>query len=82
MSEVIDSRLKQAAIVLSEVLDYERAANSLNISVGDLRTRIEELERRLCIHIFEPGRIELELTTEGRILISAFRKWLASRKDQ
>jgi len=82
VSEVVDSRLKRAAIAVSETLDYERAAELLHISVADLRARILELESRLCIHIFEPGRSELELTMEGRVLVTAFREWLASRNQQ
>ncbi len=84
MTEHIDIQLKRAAVRLAEVLDYPRAAESLNLTILALTTRIEELERKLCIHIFEPGQERPQLTDDGRFLIKAFRQAVAfyERKEQ
>jgi DNA-binding transcriptional LysR family regulator len=82
VSEVIDTSLKRAAIVLAETLNYDRAAESLNIPVADLRNQIADLEARLCLYIFEPETGDPKLTGEGRILVGVFRKSLRPSDGQ
>ncbi len=82
MAEHIDIRLEQAAVRLAEVLDYSRAAESLNLTTLALKKRIEELEERLCIHVFEPGQERPQLTDDGRFLIRAFREALEHHERQ
>ncbi len=73
MSESIDIKLKRAAIILADELNFPRAAEELNISSSDLREQISALERQLYFHIFKPGQNSVELTEEGRFLVNAFR---------
>jgi DNA-binding transcriptional LysR family regulator len=77
VTEHIDIRLKRAAVRLAEVLDYKRAAESLNLTTLDLKKQVGELEETLCIHIFEPGQRGPQLTDEGRFLTNAFREAVA-----
>lgn len=82
VTEHIDIRLKRAAVRLAEVLDYQRAAESLNLTTLALTSRVEELERKLCIHIFKPGQERPQLTDEGNFLIRAFREALEHHERQ
>jgi hypothetical protein len=77
VAEIIEMRLKQAAIALAETRDYGRAATNLGLTISDLKHLIEELEERLCLYVFKPGSQPLILTKDGRFLIQAFRKALA-----
>jgi DNA-binding transcriptional LysR family regulator len=77
VSEVIERRLKQAAIALAEAQDYGRAAARLEITVSDLQHLVDELESKLCLHVFTPGAQPPSLTKDGDFLIRAFREALA-----
>jgi DNA-binding transcriptional LysR family regulator len=52
MAELIDIRLRRAALALANTFDYARAAESLNVSKIELRAQIKLLEDRLCIRLF------------------------------
>ncbi len=77
MSESVAISLKRAAVLLAEELEYERAAEKMNISTAELRQQIAALETQLCLHIFAPERKRIELTEEGQFLIRAFRESIA-----
>lgn len=77
MSESIPIALKRAAIVLTDELDYARAAEKLNLTSSELRKQVSTLETQLCLHIFKPRQKRVELTEEGQFLIRAFREALA-----
>jgi DNA-binding transcriptional LysR family regulator len=77
VSESVAIGLKRAAVLLAEELDYERAAERLNMSTAELRRQISVLESQLYLHIFRPIRERVELTEEGQFLIKAFRKSVA-----
>lgn len=77
VSEYIEIGMKRVAIVLAEELDYERAAQKLNITGVELRTQISALEMLLCLQIFEPKQRKVELTDDGQFLIRLFRKAVA-----
>lgn len=77
MYDFIQVHLKRAAIALAETQDYDRAAEQLQIPVSELRQQIADLERTLCLHLFTPGSVPPEVTSDGRFLIEAFRKALA-----
>ena len=77
MPESIPIKLKRAAIILSDELEYSRAADRLRITSAELARQVSELENQLCIHIFRPNRSKVELTEEGQFLIRAFREFVA-----
>ncbi len=77
MSEFIDIKLKRAAIMLADELDYPKAAEKLNISLAELKRQIFSLEAQLCLHIFRPRQKQVELTEEGKYLIRVFRQSVA-----
>lgn len=77
MSESVAIGLKRAAVLLAEELDYERAAERMNMPTAKLRRQISVLEAQLYLHIFRPVREKVELTEEGQFLIKAFRKSVA-----
>ena len=82
MSDIIGIGLKEAAVALADTLEYELAANKLGITASELRSRIERLEEKLCLHIFTPKLERLALTEEGRVLIRIFRSALQERSKR
>jgi DNA-binding transcriptional LysR family regulator len=74
--ESIPIRLKRAAIILADELEYSRAADRLRITAAELWHQVSELENQLCIHIFRPNRTKVELTEEGQFLIRVFREFV------
>jgi len=77
VSESIDIKLRRAALILADELNYPRAAEKLELSSAELRKQITALETRLYLHIFKPKQKEVELTKEGQFLIKLFRKSVA-----
>ena len=55
MSDVIEVKLKQAAIELADAQDYGQAATRVGITISDLKHLVDELERKLCLHVFTLG---------------------------
>ena len=77
MPESIPIKLKRAAVILADELEYSRAADRLRITSAELRNHVSELENQLCFYIFIPRRRKVELTEEGQFLIRAFREAVA-----
>ncbi len=77
MSESIPTRLKRAAIVLADALDYSKAAESLSTTPAELRDQVAALETQLCLQIFTSKHDKAELTEDGQVLIKAFREAIA-----
>lgn len=76
MPESIPIKLKRAAIILADEMEYSRAADRLRITSAELGQQVSELENQLCIHIFRPSSSKVELTEEGQFLIEAFREFV------
>ena len=74
VSELIDIKLKWAAIMLADELSYSNAAKRLNVTPSELKKQVVELETQLCFHIFLPNQEHIEVTDEGRFFLSACRK--------
>jgi DNA-binding transcriptional LysR family regulator len=70
----IENRLHRAAVVLAEELDFERAAQRLQISVPELKEQIDQLECKLSLVLFERGSSRIELTASGKLYIEQIRK--------
>lgn len=77
MSESVNIKLKRAAIVLANELDYPKPAERLNINVAELKKLIHSLEGQLCLYIFRSRESQVELTEEGKYLIRVFRQSVA-----
>ena len=77
VSESIDIKLKRAAIVLADELDYPKAAGKLDITSAELKKQIIALENLLCLHLFRPKQKRVELTEQGKFLIRVFRESVA-----
>ena len=77
MSDFIELRQKQAAVILAESQSYERAARRLGISVSELGTEIESLESKLCLFIFQRNKDLALVTEDGGYLIGLFREALS-----
>lgn len=70
----IDNRLHWAALVLAEELDFERAAQRLELSVSELRNQIDELENILSLRLFVPASDPVLMTDSGQHYIELLRK--------
>lgn len=70
----IENRLHRAAVVLAEELDFERAAQRLQISVSGLKEQIDQLECKLSLVLFERDSNRVELTASGKLYIEQIRK--------
>ena len=77
MAELIDVRLKRAALALATTLDYALAAELLDLSETELRVQIGSLEDRLYVRLFQLDCKKPVLTDEGRYLIQAMREALS-----
>ena len=69
-------RLLQAAIVLSEELNYSRAAERLCIDQSTLSRRIMELESLVKLRLFERNHQLVEMTEAGRHFVQEARSAL------
>jgi DNA-binding transcriptional LysR family regulator len=67
-------RLLQAAIALSEDLNFSRAAERLRIDQSTLSKRILELESQLGFRLFERNHQLVELTDAGRHFVEEARE--------
>jgi DNA-binding transcriptional LysR family regulator len=70
----VDHRLHRAAVALAEELDVERAAQRLQISVPELKERIDQLECKLSLVLFEWDSHHVALTADGNLYIEQLRK--------
>ena len=70
----VDHRLHRAAVALAEELDVERAAQRLQISVPELKERIDQLECKLSLVLFEWDSHHVALTAAGYLYIEQLRK--------
>lgn len=70
----IDNRLHWAALVLAEELDFERAAQRLELSASELRNQIDELENILSLRLFVPDSDPVQMTDSGQHYIALLRK--------
>lgn len=76
MPNVIELRLKRAAVILAETLDYELAAMKLGVTASALKSDIETLEEILCLRVFRPELEMPTLTDDGRFLVQVLREAL------
>jgi len=65
----VDARLQVAAVVLSEELNFSRAAERLAISQPALSKQIAELENRVGFTIFKRDQRHVELTEAGHVFV-------------
>jgi hypothetical protein len=70
----IDHRFHLAAVVLSEELHFDRAAQRLEIPVSELKDQIAQLENKLSMLLFEQGSDSLQMTASGQLYIEQIRK--------
>jgi len=77
VSDFIDFEQKEAAVALANTLNYERAAEHMQIDASELEARIKALETKLCLTIFIGDQSTLSLTDEGRYLIQVFTEALS-----
>jgi DNA-binding transcriptional LysR family regulator len=70
----IENRLHRAAVVLAEELDFERAAQRLQISILELIEQIDQLECKLSLVLFERDSNHVDLTASGKLYIEQVRK--------
>jgi len=80
MPEFIPIELQQSAVVLAETLNFSVAAQILGTSLTTLRTQIRQLSTSLECSLFREDGDSVEVTEEGRVLIDAFRHFLAQRR--
>jgi DNA-binding transcriptional LysR family regulator len=81
VADVIDMKLKEAAVALADTGSYDRAAAKLGITTKELMQRIWTLEITLCLIIFLPEAGSVELTDDGRFFMQAFRETLIRHKQ-
>jgi DNA-binding transcriptional LysR family regulator len=65
----LDARLQVAAVVLSEELNFSRAAERLTISQPALSKQIAELENRVGFTIFKRDQRHVVLTEAGHVFV-------------
>lgn len=65
----LDARLQVAAVVLSEELNFSRAAERLAISQPALSKQIAELENRVGFTIFKRDQRHVQLTEAGHVFV-------------
>lgn len=70
----IDHHLHRIAIVLAEELDFERAAQRLQITLPKLKKQIAQLERKLSLTLFIVDTDKVLLTELGQRYIELLRK--------
>ena len=79
MAEVIPIELQLSAVVLAQELNISTAAEKLGMSPAILRAQICELTKRLACPLFEEEGDYVGVTTDGQILINAFRSFLVQK---
>ncbi len=65
--------------MLADTQSYARAAQHLGLSISELKAKIESLESKLCLYIFELRDGSPSLTQDGFYLIEQFREALSRR---
>lgn len=70
----VDNRLHLAALALAEELEFDRAAQQLQISVSELKEQIAQLECLLSLTLFERDSNHVAPTASGRLYIEQIRK--------
>ena len=73
---MVDVRLMQAAVVLSEELHFSRAAIRLGITPSALTKRIQDLEERVGRKLFHRNKQVVEVTEAGRAFVEDARRSL------
>lgn len=78
----MDLRLKQLEcfLVLTETLNYGRAAKRLYMTQPTLSFQIKALEAALSTQVFRRNRRSVELTEEGKLLIDSAKRVLGEMK--
>lgn len=71
----IDSQ--HSLVLLADELNYERAAEKLNITPSELKSRVRALEEVLCCSLFQGTPRKLRLTENGHILAHLCRRFIA-----
>jgi DNA-binding transcriptional LysR family regulator len=79
MSELLPMELQLFAVVLAEELSVSAAAKRLVTSPAILIARIGQITTRLECSLFRREGDRVEVTEDGRVLIDAFRAFLAQR---
>lgn len=74
MTEFIDKKQRQTAIVLAKTLSFSAASERLRTSEQALRQQIADLEVTLSLSLFRELEGTLSLTDEGRYLIEVFQE--------
>lgn len=70
---MVDVRLMQAAIALTEELNFSRAAGRLNVTQSALTKQIKELEERVGRELFRRSRQSVEVTEAGEAFVEEAR---------
>ncbi len=73
MQRWIDVRLLAAIVMLSEELNFTRAAKRLGITQSGLSRRVQELEKKHRIKLFERNNANVTLTEAGRVFVEEAR---------
>jgi DNA-binding transcriptional LysR family regulator len=73
MQRWIDVRLLAAIVMLSEELNFTRAAKRLGITQSGLSRRVQALEKKHRIKLFERNNANVTLTEAGRVFVEEAR---------
>lgn len=68
-------------VILSERLNYARAAEELGLSQSALSRSIQALERQLGMRLFDRDRAGVSLTSQGRLIVERAGILLADAED-
>ena len=74
MDGTIDHKTHRAAVVLAEEMEFDRAAERLQIPIWELQQRIAQLQRQLSLILFASNGNKVELTGPGEVYIEQIRK--------
>lgn len=80
MPENIPIELQISAVVLAQESSFSAAAERLGTNPATLHTRIGELATLLEWPLFREKGDHVEVTQEGKVLIDAFRAFLAQNR--
>jgi DNA-binding transcriptional LysR family regulator len=75
-----DIKLMEAAIALTEELNFSRAAQKLHITQPALTKRIAELEDRLGVPLFARDHQMVEVNDSARAFVEEARLWCSMER--
>jgi DNA-binding transcriptional LysR family regulator len=81
MSDLLEFRLLKYIAMIAETGNFTRAAEKLYISQPSLSEQIKNLEEGLGIEIFERGRLRVEPTPAGLVLVNFAKESVRARNE-